>query len=265
KPIRVVTFNAALFSMAPAVPEDDGGISSNTLESEFQNLDSPRSILKNSPLHHLNVHTHKFSKSGLRVSINLPDNEISLRRSGNLSFDGSFSESARRSLKGKGPVRSISVDYGGHEHSTRTILEVLRDLDADLLALQDVRAEEEKNMKPLSDLADALGMKFVFAESWAPDYGNAILSKWPIRRWKAVKICDDSDFRNVLKATIDVPEAGEINLFCTVLDHLDENWRMKQVDAIIGASAGVPHILAGTLNSLDQTDYSHQRWTDIVK
>lgn len=70
--------------------------------------------------------------------------------------------------------------------------------------------------------------------------------------------------RNVLKATIDVPQAGEVNFYCTHLDHLDENWRMKQINAII-QSNDEPHILAGGLNSLDETDYSQERWTDIVK
>lgn len=68
----------------------------------------------------------------------------------------------------------------------------------------------------------------------------------------------------MLKATIDVPQAGEMNFFCTLLDHLDENWRMKQINSII-QSTGVPHVLAGGLNSLDETDYSQERWTDIVK
>ncbi|KAK4407088.1 hypothetical protein Sango_0289800 [Sesamum angolense] len=159
----------------------------------------------------------KFAKSRLRVSINLPDNEISLKRSGQLSFDkledATGGGSISKILKGKTPLKSN---------------------------------KEERNMKPLSDLAAALGMNYVFAESWAPEYGNAILSK------------------NVLKATIDVPQAGEINFFCTLLDHLDENWRVKQINAII-QSTGVPHILAGGLNALDETDYSQERWTDIVK
>lgn len=82
-----------------------------------------------------------------------------------------------------------------HLTSSRTILEVLKEADADMLALQDVKAEESKGMKPLSDLAAALGMHYVFAESWAPEYGNAVLSKWPIKRWKVQKIADDDDFR----------------------------------------------------------------------
>lgn len=70
--------------------------------------------------------------------------------------------------------------------------------------------------------------------------------------------------RNVLKATIDVPQIGEVNFHCTHLDHLDEDWRMKQIKAIIQSDDG-PHILAGGLNSLDETDYSTERWMDIVK
>lgn len=70
--------------------------------------------------------------------------------------------------------------------------------------------------------------------------------------------------RNVLKATILVPWAGEVDFYCTQLDHLDESWRMKQIKAII-QSNDTPHILAGGLNSLTGSDYSSERWVDIVK
>ncbi|CAN1234102.1 hypothetical protein LINPERPRIM_LOCUS4122 [Linum perenne] len=283
KRIKVATFNAALFSMAPAVPEssfdfDSGFGMSKSLLEENSGKDRPiKSILKQSPLHPIsdgNVNLskqQKFAKSRLRVSINLPDNEISLLRSRKLSFgeencDGGGGETSSRDFKtGKAPAtrcRSLVEleRYGGK----RTVVEVLRELDADILALQEVKAEEEKEMKPLSDLAAALGMNYVFAESWAPEYGNAILSRWPIKQWKVQKIVDDSDFRNVLKATINVPNIGEVNFHCTHLDHLDETWRMKQVNAIIQSSEG-PHLLAGGLNSLDETDYSKERWSDIVK
>ncbi|PNX98940.1 endonuclease/exonuclease/phosphatase family protein, partial [Trifolium pratense] len=219
-----------------------------------------------------------LSRSNLKqVSINLPDNEISLANSKILGSiedkDGNIGSvsSRRNQVPARSPVCFpflMNMNYcdEGNEKfsSSRSILEVLREIDADVVALQDVKAEEEKCMKPLSDLAAALGMKYVFAESWAPEYGNAILSKWPIKKWKVQKIADDDDFRNVIKATIDVPWAGEINLHSTQLDHLDENWRMKQVNAII-RSNDPPHILAGGLNSLYRADYSSQRWTDIVQ
>ncbi|KAF8668938.1 hypothetical protein HU200_052148 [Digitaria exilis] len=183
------------------------------------------------------------SPSKARVSINLQDNEISLERS--RLWRG------RRQGESPAPRR-------------RSVEEVLREAGADIIGLQNVRAEEERGMRPLSELAEGLGMRYVFAESWAPEYGNAVLSRWPIKRWKAHRVADQSDFRNVLRATIEVPEAGEINFHCTHLDHLDEGWRMKQVDAIIRSGDG-PHILAGGLNALDGTDYSAERWADIVK
>jgi hypothetical protein len=231
KPIRIATFNAALFSMAPAVPEaektasfgdENGDTMKITRSMDMIKLrtksanDRPKSILKQSPLHPSSMNgtdnlskQQKFEKSKLRVSINLPDNEISLLRNRQLSFDereGSSSSSAAsgstisRILKGKAPLRSTASFFastvnGEGYRSRRTVLEVLRELDADILALQDVKAEEEKAMKPLSDLAGALGMNYVFAESWAPEYGNAILSRWPIKRWRVQKIYDDSDFR----------------------------------------------------------------------
>ncbi|KAM0898253.1 hypothetical protein ACQ4PT_022025 [Festuca glaucescens] len=57
---------------------------------------------------------------------------------------------------------------------------------------------------------------------------------------------------------------GEVNFHCTHLDHLDESWRMKQLNAMLRSVDG-PHILAGGLNALDGTDYSAERWADIVK
>ncbi|CAM8987856.1 unnamed protein product [Rhodiola kirilowii] len=63
---------------------------------------------------------------------------------------------------------------------------------------------------------------------------------------------------------IDVPGAGEVNFYCTQLDHLDEDRRMIQINSII-ESNGEPHLLAGGLNSLCEMDYSTERWTYIVK
>lgn len=238
--IRVASFNVAMFSLAPAVPKSDGTWVDGVKGHEGG---GPKSILKQSPMHHT-MATEHLAK---RVSINLPDNEISMAQNRVLRSPICF------------PLTGLMDDHG-----SRSILDVLKEVDADVFALQDVKAEEEKEMKPLSDLAFALGMNYVFAESWAPEYGNAILSKWPIKRSKVQKIYDDQDFRNVLKATIDVPRTGELNFYCTQLDHLDENWRMKQINAII-KSSDHPHILAGGINSLSGSDYSFDRWNNIVK
>ncbi|KAL4182326.1 hypothetical protein AMTRI_Chr12g275420 [Amborella trichopoda] len=290
KTIRIATFNAALFSMAQAVPKplsSEESFREMDLKGKSLN-DRPKSILKQKSVSHSMNDPNEFSPSKryksqgskLRVSINLPDNEISIGRSRQLKIieneEGTekawvLSNGDVRIRREKGPMRpSLSLpaqrirEKESENLRNRTVLEVLKEVEADILALQDVKAEEERGMKPLSDLAEGLGMKYVFAESWAPEYGNAVLSKWPIKRWQAQKIFDDSDFRNVLKVVVDVPTAGEVNVYCTHLDHLDENWRMKQITAILQGSDG-PHILTGGLNSLDETDYSEERWTDIVK
>ncbi|MBA0709858.1 hypothetical protein Golax_024877 [Gossypium laxum] len=209
RPIRIATFNAAMFSMAPAMPKPDKSSSFDYDNEDFTkstNDHRPKGILKQSPLHPNSMNENdiltkqqKFVKSKLRVSINLPDNEISLLRNRQLSFSENEKEGGGR-RRCKAPV-SFSTDLGNWVddwegyRSRKTVLEVLKELDADILGLQDVKAEEEKGMRPLSDLAAALGMNYVFAESWAPEYGNAVLSKWPIKRWKVQKIFDDADFR----------------------------------------------------------------------
>lgn len=221
KPIRIATFNVAMFSLAPAVSEADELVSYNNKSSSLMKVPYPKSILKHSPLHASLSKVQDLSdskilpRSNLKVSINLPENEISKANNSWLlasmdvdDYDDDIEEgtSRRRRRRSQVPARSpvcfsspIMNYYCGSNNerfmSSRSILEVLREIDADVLALQDVKAEEEKSMKPLSDLAAALGMKFVFAESWAPEYGNAILSKWPIKRWKVQKIADDDDFR----------------------------------------------------------------------
>lgn len=220
-PIRIATFNVAMFSLAPAISEaeDYMGLKS-PFHFNLQNAKSPncypKSILK-SPLHNnsntspesVSKQQKKVSKSKSKVSINLPDNEISLAQSKLLSFMEDKKEgSSDMMMMSSGnnaimrspvclPSSMINLwnDQAGSLKSGRSIAEVLREVDADILALQDVKAQEEKGMKPLSDLASALGMKYVFAESWAPEYGNAILSKWPIKRWTVQKIADDDDFR----------------------------------------------------------------------
>ncbi|GMY27587.1 DNAse I-like superfamily protein [Fagus crenata] len=294
RPIRIATFNVAMFTLAPAVPKAEKPASINrgedmfrsSLLNDFQAKSMnfhPKSILKQSPIHaSLSSPEHvskqnKLTRSKLKVSINLPDNEISLANTKLLSCvedeqEESSNMTDRRVHRSGVPARSpvcfpssmIISQSDEFLGSGRTILEVLKEVDADILALQDVKAEEGKGMRPLSDLASALGMKYVFAESWAPEYGNAVLSKWPIKRWKVQKIANDDDFRNLLKVTIELPWSGEFDFYCTQLDHLDENWRMKQMNSII-QSTDCPHILAGGLNALSVSDYSSERWTDIVK
>jgi hypothetical protein len=188
--IRVATFNAALFSMAPAVqatvPATEAGAGAERDAARRTGNTGvrprPKGILK------AQASLLSRTPSKARVSINLQDNEISLDRSGRLP--GSPRPASKKQLK-----QQPSVVGGLDATRRRSVEEVLRESGADIIGLQNVRAEEERGMRPLSELAAALGMRYVFAESWAPEYGNAVLSRWPITRWKALRVADNSDFR----------------------------------------------------------------------
>ncbi|XP_057957158.1 uncharacterized protein LOC131150451 [Malania oleifera] len=253
RPVRIATFNAAMFSLAPAVPEDPKPVVFCPEVKDYMKV-----------MNTTEIDIWAKFVNGISLTHDSLLGSVEVEREGLSSMITSCRDN--RTDRSRVPARSPLCFPSNFEslRSSGSILEVLREVNAGILALQDVKAVEEDGMKPLSDLAGALGMNYVFAESWAPEYGNAVLSKWPIKRWKVHKIVDDEDFRNVLKVTIDVPRMGEINFHCTQLDHLDENWRMKQVNAII-KSNDFPHIMAGGLNSLDGSDYSSERWTKIAK
>jgi hypothetical protein len=174
--IRVATFNAAMFSMAPAVP-------TAAAEPRAVPPGSPAGTRRPKGILKARASQLARSPSKARVCINVQDDEISLERRGRLGG------SKKRQTAGDGGRASAA--------RRRSVEEVLREAGADVVALQNVRAQEERGMRPLSELAEGLGMRYVFAESWAPDYGNAVLSRWPIKRWKAQRVADPSDFRSL--------------------------------------------------------------------
>ena len=67
--------------------------------------------------------------------------------------------------------------------SIKRIADVLGDLDADIIALQEIFSECDSKEGQIEPLASALGMKFAFGctrHHRGRPYGNALLSRWPI-------------------------------------------------------------------------------------
>ncbi|KAK3025276.1 LOW QUALITY PROTEIN: hypothetical protein RJ639_044078, partial [Escallonia herrerae] len=172
RPIRVATFNAALFSLAPAIPKTYNTVIFIEEEGDYPKIGyqktSSQKHIKAIPLRpSINGPEHyaeqiKETKSKLKVSINLPVNEISLAHKKVLSVvEESSSKIIYGNNRGQAPARSplcipatmTKWMNDGIWQGSRTIFDVLKEVDADILALQDVKAEEEKDMKPLSDLA----------------------------------------------------------------------------------------------------------------
>jgi endonuclease/exonuclease/phosphatase family metal-dependent hydrolase len=119
--------------------------------------------------------------------------------------------------------------YGPWEERLPRIIDELRRVDADVVALQEVWVADGTSSADV--IADALGLERVVAAEleMAPGvrFGNAALSRWPItgsehRRLPAGQAPDER--RLVLRADIDGPR-GPLQVFST---HL--NWRFDQSD-----------------------------------
>jgi endonuclease/exonuclease/phosphatase family metal-dependent hydrolase len=88
------------------------------------------------------------------------------------------------------------------------------------------------------------------------EYGNAVLSKWPVVKHKNVHLpsFDNGEQRGVLVCELQPPSLDQSILFlCTHLDHRrDDRERFasaRRINELIAARNQVPAILAGDLNA----------------
>ncbi len=115
--------------------------------------------------------------------------------------------------------------FGPWQERTSAIVATLKDIDADIIALQEVWDDGTTNFA--AQLAQELGYHYAFAPGARPNgihMGNAILSRWPISQHDITPLYDDPkapEMRVALYAEIDGPR-GKIPAFCS---HL--NWRQQ--------------------------------------
>ncbi|WP_405890724.1 endonuclease/exonuclease/phosphatase family protein [Streptomyces sp. NBC_00133] len=164
--------------------------------------------------------------------------------------------------------------FGSWEQRQKAILTVLRDLQPDVIGLQEVWARGGENFAQW--LAEELGMQWTWAASHAPerwqrrlgdstvDFGNAVLSRWPIvdravTRLPAAEGNDDG--RLALHARLAAP-THEVPFFTT---HLTSEIhasavRCEQVAALgefIAAHRGgtlFPPVVTGDFNAWPDSD-----------
>lgn len=119
--------------------------------------------------------------------------------------------------------------FGPWEARLPAITETIRDLDPDIVALQEVWGLPD-GTSSAAHIADAIGYEHVFAHRLELDgvlFGNAILSRWPIastEHWPLPARHDAEELRTLLFAEIDGPR-GRVQVFDT---HL--NWRFDHSD-----------------------------------
>ena len=113
--------------------------------------------------------------------------------------------------------------YGPWQNRQPAIVETLKNLDCDIIALQEVWQDDTTNYAAI--LAAELGYHHVFAASMEREgfgFGNALLSRWPISQSQSVMLYgveENGEGRCALFAEIDGPR-GVLPFFAT---HL--NWK----------------------------------------
>jgi endonuclease/exonuclease/phosphatase family metal-dependent hydrolase len=156
--------------------------------------------------------------------------------------------------------------FGPWEARRPAITATIRAEDPDVLALQEVWGERDGS-DLAAELAGELGWHHTYAQrlemSEGVTFGNAVLSRWPIRRaeHRPLPAPDDLDERRtVLLAEIDGPR-GPVQVFCT---HL--NWRfdhshvrqeqVREICAFIADSRPreFPPVLCGDFNAEPDSD-----------
>lgn len=126
---------------------------------------------------------------------------------------------------------NIWWQFGPWQQRRAPIAATLKKLDADVIALQEVWSDGETNMA--AELAAELGYHHVF--EWGMDikgvgFGNALLSRWPIKRHQAIPLYgkeETGEGRVALFAEIEGPR-GLIPVFSTHLNWKYEHSHIRQ-------------------------------------
>jgi len=139
--------------------------------------------------------------------------------------------------------------------SVQRIAQVLDDIDADIVALQEVLSSEQGKGGQLEALASELKLKAVFGRTrslYSNGYGNAILSRWPIHNSENLDISwRQRERRGCLKADIETPRGTlsvlNIHLGTSYFERRHQVRRLLSLKHFAESAAG-PRVLIGDFN-----------------
>lgn len=166
-------------------------------------------------------------------------------------------------------VLSYNIHHGEGTDSKLDLERIARVIDeskADLVALQevDVLAERTGKVDQATELGRLTKMHVAFGASMGfqgGEYGNAILSRWPIVSSKVHPLprFGDGEPRSVFVCEIDLPDREEgLTFFATHFGfHKGTEERLASVakiEEIAKATAPQPAILAGDLNDVPDSE-----------
>lgn len=139
------------------------------------------------------------------------------------------------------------------------IARVIRESNADLVALQEVDVHTRRSGKQIHQaavLAELTGMYYYFSKSITHQggaYGNAILSRFPINSPQKIQLSEEegTEPRALLSVQVSLPGGKEMLFASTHLDFSNENITARQAADIARhfETATLPVVLAGDFNA----------------
>jgi endonuclease/exonuclease/phosphatase family metal-dependent hydrolase len=144
------------------------------------------------------------------------------------------------------------------------VARAIRDAGADLVGLNEVDLHTDRigrDRDLAGEIAAELGMHAAFGRAiygWGGEYGNALLSRWPMENVTATPVSPDTpdgeEARSVLAAEVATPE-GRLRIMCTHLSWMHEHLRISAARVIVGlVSSGLPTVVMGDLNTGPDTE-----------
>jgi endonuclease/exonuclease/phosphatase family metal-dependent hydrolase len=158
------------------------------------------------------------------------------------------------------PLRVMAYNiHQGVSADLRMDLEAIADVivreNPDVVVLNEVNRARATNgfVDTLPFISRRLGMRYVFGANYRDgQYGNALLSRYPILAWDNTHYTHNTtELRGLLRVAIAAP-GGPITFYATHLDHLSSpgHARAAQVAEALAAWDGEPRaVLLGDLNA----------------
>lgn len=154
-------------------------------------------------------------------------------------------------------IRSVEPYFNVQPH-----IDLIKKENVDIAAYQEVetRTSRMNNRDLMLEIAAATGMFIYFAPAYKKDvgeYGNALLSKYPIVESKYIELPkfsehNGSDQRVALVAKLLLPNNQKLNVICVHLDHkIDNNYSYEQLKPALTSDLldkKTPMILTGDFN-----------------
>lgn len=150
------------------------------------------------------------------------------------------------------------------------IAEAIKGAGADIIALQEVErfSVRTRFQDQIRYLAEKLSMNYAFGKSISilnGQYGNAILSKYPIEEYETKKLPSEGETRTLLRARLNI--GGKRLSFYNTHLGLEQSERDIQLEEIMGIiDVEKDFILAGDFNtSVDKLAMITEAYNDCAK